>query len=311
MTWTTPGQWVTTGSDRTPPVISLIGGDVILNLGDSYQELGHTAIDAIDGDVTRRTIITLPDFTTVGTKQVEYDSFDIRGNTSTAIRNVLVTDDETSPVIALTPNQTSFTIYEGESFTPPSAIATDNQDSDAIVTPADRDGFDNSIVGTYHFDYDHDDQAGNSAETVTVTVTVEEITVALVIKAVAEMKFTVNENLITAFKDRANRDILNFTQIDPNFIVNTDSDGFFDFDNNNVTSVEIIAGDKSINSAGDFVSWSGADLSIEFGALDINAQYTTARVIVYIGADTKGTVFAGPGYDANIMLNFIEQVEVS
>jgi len=230
MTWTTPGQWVSTGSDRTPPVLTLVGGDVLMSSGGEYIEQGYSATDDVDGDITSRVIVTLPNLVSVGSKLVTYDAFDIRGNTTTQTRGVYI------------------------------------------------------AVGDLDL---------------------------LIIKAVAEMKFTVNENLITAFKGRANRDILNFTQIDENVIINTDDDGYFDFDNNSITSVEVIAGDQSIDSSSDFVSWSGADLSIEFGALDINAQYTTVRIISYIGSDTKGTVFVGPGYDANIMLNFIEQVTLS
>lgn len=88
MTWTTPGQWVSTGSDRTPPVSTLVGGDIIHVSGSDYEELGYSSSDDIDGDITRRVIVTIPNLISLGSKQVTYDSFDIRGNTTISTRDI-------------------------------------------------------------------------------------------------------------------------------------------------------------------------------------------------------------------------------
>jgi hypothetical protein len=90
MTWTTPGQWVSTGSDRTPPVLTLTGEELILNSNDDYIELGYSATDDIDGEITRRVIVTVPNLVSPGAKFATYDAFDIRGNTTLISRPVII-----------------------------------------------------------------------------------------------------------------------------------------------------------------------------------------------------------------------------
>lgn len=97
VTWTTPGKWVSTSTDNTPPNVVLQGSNVILFLGEEYQEPGFTVTDNSNGGVKPWTIITLPDFSNVGIKEVVYDTFDIRGNTTISKRLVTVVESSVTP----------------------------------------------------------------------------------------------------------------------------------------------------------------------------------------------------------------------
>jgi lysophospholipase L1-like esterase len=91
--------------DSTPPVISLVGADPqTIQQGDSYSELGATAVDDIDGDLTSEISIDASgvDTSTVGVYAVTYDLLDGAGNQATQVtRTVKVvavptTDDTVS-----------------------------------------------------------------------------------------------------------------------------------------------------------------------------------------------------------------------
>lgn len=225
MTWTTPGQWVSTGDDRTPPVLTLVGGDVIINSGDEYIELGYSATDDVDGEITRRVIATVPNLVSSGSKLVTYDAFDIRGNTTTETRGVL-------------------------------------------VTVGDIDLF--------------------------------------VINAIAETVFTVesgDDEVLSVFPNRANRSPFKFKPVEAFAGINL-LDGYFDFDNNLVYKVEILAAGEMIDSTNNHVAWEGNEIFAELSALGLQSRTASIRVVVYVGTDTKGIIFCGDGLDAEIFALF-------
>jgi|GEM_PF-2215795 len=71
-----------TVEDETPPVITLIGDATInLAIGQTYTELGATAIDNVDGDVTSHIVITgSVDTAIAGTYYINYNVSDVAGN---------------------------------------------------------------------------------------------------------------------------------------------------------------------------------------------------------------------------------------
>ena len=74
--------------DTTAPVITLIGSSTInLNLGDTYTELGATASDNIDGDLTSSIVIggDVVDGNTANTYLVTYNVSDSSGNAATEV----------------------------------------------------------------------------------------------------------------------------------------------------------------------------------------------------------------------------------
>lgn len=83
--------------DTTPPVITLIGNDIInLSTGDKYTELGATAFDTIDGELTTSIKIKNNVNTSIeGTYLVTYNVNDSSGNSAKEIhRTVIVKSNE-------------------------------------------------------------------------------------------------------------------------------------------------------------------------------------------------------------------------
>jgi len=77
--------------DTKAPVLTLVGDSVIeLTFGDTYQELGATAIDNLDGDISDKINITGEVLSNVGTYTITYTVTDEHNNTATITRTVRV-----------------------------------------------------------------------------------------------------------------------------------------------------------------------------------------------------------------------------
>lgn len=92
-------------ADVNPPTVTLNGNAYINHLvGTNYTDLGATALDDIDGDITSKIKVTSTLNTSVlGTYTVTYTSTDSFGNEGKATRTVNVIDI-TQPTVAFTPN---------------------------------------------------------------------------------------------------------------------------------------------------------------------------------------------------------------
>ncbi|TCK67740.1 putative secreted protein (Por secretion system target) [Winogradskyella wandonensis] len=164
------------GPDTTAPVITLNGSaSITLELQETYNELGATATDNVDGDLTS-SIVTSGTVNTniAGTYTVTYSVSDAAGNAASATRTVTVNPDTTAPVITLLGSATvSLTV--GDAYTDAGATATDNIDgnltSNIVVTGA----VNTNVAGTYTLTYNVSDAAGNAAIPVVRTVTVNEV----------------------------------------------------------------------------------------------------------------------------------------
>jgi len=76
------------GPDTTPPVLTLNGSSTIdLTLGGTYTELGATATDNVDGDISANVVVggDTVDFNTLGTYIITYNVSDAAGNAATEI----------------------------------------------------------------------------------------------------------------------------------------------------------------------------------------------------------------------------------
>jgi hypothetical protein len=79
-------------TDTTDPVLTIIGGDVTIEVGTPYADAGATASDNYDGDLTGSVIVTdTVDTSIPGTYLVTYDVTDSSGNSVQATRTVTVT----------------------------------------------------------------------------------------------------------------------------------------------------------------------------------------------------------------------------
>ncbi|MCF7561630.1 DUF5011 domain-containing protein [Sabulilitoribacter multivorans] len=164
--------------DTTAPVITLNGASTInVNLGDAYTELGATATDDLDGDISANIIIggDAVNTNTAGTYFVTYNVSDAAGNPATeVVRTVNVIPDTTAPVITLT-GASVIDLTTGDTYTELGATATDDFDGDIsanIVIGGDT--VDTNIAGTYIVTYNVSDAAGNPAAEVTRTINVTE-----------------------------------------------------------------------------------------------------------------------------------------
>jgi len=165
-------------TDATAPSITLSGANPqTIAGGDAYVELGATASDNVDGDVSAQIVIDSSAVNTnvPGSYQVSYTSADAAGNSTTAYRTVIVTDT-TPPVISLL-GANPQSIEAGGAYSEPGATASDNVDGDlsgAIVI--DAGNVMTQVPGSYTVTYNVTDSAGNAATTVTRTVIVADTT---------------------------------------------------------------------------------------------------------------------------------------
>jgi hypothetical protein len=80
------------GPDTTPPVITLNGASPLdLTQGDVYTELGATATDNVDGDISANIVIggDVVDTNTLGTYIVTYNVSDAAGNAATEVTRIV------------------------------------------------------------------------------------------------------------------------------------------------------------------------------------------------------------------------------
>ena len=79
-------------ADTVPPVIVVTGSPTVtINLGGTYTDAGATATDNVDGDISDQIVVDNPvDTSQAGTYTITYSVEDLSGNTSTAIRTVIV-----------------------------------------------------------------------------------------------------------------------------------------------------------------------------------------------------------------------------
>ena len=86
--------------DVTKPVITITGGDIAHEQGTSYTDLGATALDNIDGDITSLILVeNNVDSDTAGTYTVIYSVSDSSGNAADQKTRTVVVSDTTKPVI--------------------------------------------------------------------------------------------------------------------------------------------------------------------------------------------------------------------
>jgi hypothetical protein len=79
-------------ADTVPPEITVLGtASVTIQLGDYYSDVGATAIDNVDGDISDRIAVDNPvDTSSAGTYTVSYRVEDLAGNEASATRTVIV-----------------------------------------------------------------------------------------------------------------------------------------------------------------------------------------------------------------------------
>lgn len=149
--------------DTTPPVLSLIGGDlVVLPVGSPWVDPGSTAVDVCAGDITVGVSVTGAVNTAVpGDYPLTYVSNDGAGNTSSVVRVVRVTPGA-PPVITLL-GDNPMTVECGAAFQDPGATASDAEDGDLTGNITVAGSVNTAVPGTYQVSYAVTDSDGGSA----------------------------------------------------------------------------------------------------------------------------------------------------
>lgn len=152
------------------PIISLTGANPqTIEVFDAYSELGATANDSEDGNITNDMVIdsTAVDANIVGSYTVTYNVSDSNGNNATQQSRTVNVVDTQAPVIALNGDAT-MRLYLDETYTEDGASCIDNYDSSCSVSTSGS--VDTSTVGTYVVTYDAMDSSGNHAMQVSRTI---------------------------------------------------------------------------------------------------------------------------------------------
>lgn len=162
------------------PIITLLGANPQIieaePLDIAYTELGATAIDDLDGDISDNIIIdsSFVDTSVPGLYGVTYDVTDSSGNAAAQVVRTVKVQDTTPPQITL--DGTNPQIIEvNTAYTELGASASDTLDGDlsgSIVI--DSSAVNVSVPGNYNVTYDVSDLAGNAAEQVVRTVIVQD-----------------------------------------------------------------------------------------------------------------------------------------
>lgn len=160
--------------DTIGPEITVLGGEVVnLSYQDTYQELGVTATDNYDGDVTANIV--------VGEKKINesrmeiiYTVSDRAGNKSVKTRTVNFVDN-VPPELTLNGNSRILT-EKGKPYNEQGAKAIDSRDGDLTAKIQTEGTVNTEKAGTYTITYKVADLSGNEAvRTRTVVVTEEPV----------------------------------------------------------------------------------------------------------------------------------------
>lgn len=158
--------------DTTPPSIILNGESILyVEFENEYQELGVTASDNIDEDISV-TIFGIVDTSKLGEYVLTYSAKDRQNNTAKSVKRIVHVIDTTPPNIVLN-GEATLTIELEREYEEHGAVAKDNVDSDVNVIISGS--VNTSKVGEYIVTYSASDKSNNIAS-ITRTVQVVDLT---------------------------------------------------------------------------------------------------------------------------------------
>lgn len=166
---------------NNPPTLDLQGKKAyIIYIGDEYIDLGATAFDKEDGDITDKIVTTVNgvegpvtlDTSALNTFDIEYNVQDSKGKEATPVsRVVAVIPKSSKPVITLM-GDAHMKVEQNKVFKDPGAVAMDTIDGDIteklIVTVNKEDSnIDTSKLGNHIIRYNVTNSKGVKADEVT------------------------------------------------------------------------------------------------------------------------------------------------
>lgn len=168
---------VTLNKNPVLPVITLNGDDTInVEVGSSYTDLGATAYDDVDGDITAQIVSTTNlDINQSGIYFYKYKVRNSSGVTVEKTRQIFVLYDKTAPVLTLNGNLNDTIEVNVPPYNDPWGTASDNIDGDVTSQITVSGTVDYTQLGTYTLTYSVSDVQGNTT-TATRNVTVADRT---------------------------------------------------------------------------------------------------------------------------------------
>ena len=162
-------------------MITLVGdAQITVEVGSTYTDLGATASDNYDGDITADIVtVNNVDTSVIGSYTVTYNVTDSSGNAASEVTRTVNVTDTTAPVITLV-GDTQITVEVGSTYTDLGATASDNYDGDISADIVTVNNVDTSVIGSYTVTYNVTDSSGNAASEVTRTVNVTDTTAPVI-----------------------------------------------------------------------------------------------------------------------------------
>ena len=141
-------------TDTTAPVITLVGdAEITVEVGSTYTDLGATASDNYDGDITADIVtVNNVDTSVIGSYTVTYNVTDSSGNAASEVTRTVSVTDTTAPVITLV-GDAEITVEVGSTYTDLGATASDNYDGDITTDIVTVNNVDTSVIGSYTVTY--------------------------------------------------------------------------------------------------------------------------------------------------------------
>ncbi|MDC0558987.1 DUF5011 domain-containing protein, partial [Candidatus Izimaplasma bacterium] len=147
--------------DTTSPVITATGDlTIIIEVGDSYTDLGATCDDNYDDCIVVTTNEDI-DTTILGTYTINYNAVDTSSNMAVEVIRTVIVEDSIAPQITMFGDET-FYVDLDSTYLDLGASCTDNFDSECTVI-VDTSSLDLTTLGTYSVTYNTSDTSGNDA----------------------------------------------------------------------------------------------------------------------------------------------------
>jgi len=158
--------------DTTAPVLELIGEDIKVEVGSSYQDEGATFTDNYDKTYILYSEDTV-DYSTPGNYELTYQVADSSENMSNKLVRTVDVKDTTKPQVSLI-GDAHIILEVYDAYTDQGANVSDNYDEDSIIYSDDT--FDTSKTGTYVLTYQAIDTSKNESEITKRTIEVKDTT---------------------------------------------------------------------------------------------------------------------------------------
>lgn len=267
-------------NDPIAPELVLKGDNIItLLVGTEYEELGYTATDNCDGDITDRVIVSGEiDSDCVGEYILIYTITDTFGNKDVAQRIICYVDTEAPQIIF---DGGSDITHEVGTAYQDNYTATDNYDGDLTEQVVVNGRVNPNKIGTYTITYEVKDSSGNVATAIKTVHVQDSIAPELILKG--------EENLVIQ---------VGGTYTEAGYTANDNYDG-------NLTSEVKVSGSVDIKKPGIYViTYSVSDSSGNTTKLQrvVNCYDPVPPTLTLKGSKNitinAGTTYTEPGYTA-------------